>query len=399
MQKIPIMPKTGETHLPRTAFFELGFRPFFLGAALYAVLTMLLWMGIYVFALPLPLAAVPAQIWHAHEMIYGYGLAVVAGFLLTATRNWTGVQTLHGPSLALLFILWALARLLFFVADTLPLSLLAIVDNAFVVFLFLAVLWPVAKVRQWKQLGIIAKIALLLLSNILFYLGLLGILDEGVRWGLYSGFYTLLALILVMGRRVLPFFIEKGVGYPLVLKNNLLLDIAALVLFVAFWFTEVFIRQETLAALLAGGLFILHALRLWAWHSPGLWKKPLLWVLYLAYGAIVMGFALRFSMLFYALPAFAVIHLFALGGIAMTTLGMMARISLGHTGRDVQHPPSAVPWIFSLLLIATLFRVAFALILPHYYMAWIILSQVFWIAAFALFVLRYAAMLIRPNIN
>jgi len=171
------------------ALFNLGFRPFFIGGVLFAILSMLSWMLVYVFNYHIHLKTLSPMSWHAHEMVFGYSMAVIAGFLLTAVNKWTGIRTLSGSSLLFLFLTWMAARLLAFAEDTFPFELMAITDCLFMILLIYSISSPIVKARQWKQLGIVAKLVLLLASNILFYLGVLKLVSEGERWGLYSGFY------------------------------------------------------------------------------------------------------------------------------------------------------------------------------------------------------------------
>jgi uncharacterized protein involved in response to NO len=368
-------------------------------AAVFAVLSMLAWTGVVVFGWQTDFMVLPATTWHAHEMIYGYSLAVIAGFLLTAVRNWTGVQTLHGAPLLLLLLLWLAGRLLLLAGAAVPLQIVALVDGLFLVWLIGALLVPVIRVRQWKQLGIISKLLLLLLSNAVFYAGALGLIENGMRIGLYSGVYLVIALVFVMGRRVMPIFIEKGVDDPVQLKNRPWLDISSLVLFLAFWIADI-ARPDTLpVALLAMGLMVLHVIRLAGWHTPGIWKKPLLWVLYIGYGWLITGFALKAAVVFFGISPFLPLHAFAYGGIGMITVGMMARVTLGHTGRNVLAPPPVLFWIFTALLAGCTFRVLLPLLDPGRYLAWTGISQVFWIGAFAAFLLIYLPMLTRPRVD
>lgn len=381
----------------QSAFLNLGFRPFFTMAAVFAVLSMLTWAGMVVFGWQADFTGLPATVWHAHEMVYGYSLAVIAGFLLTAVMNWTGIQTLHGVPLLLLALLWLAGRLLLFTGAAVPLQIVALVDGLFMVWLIGALLVPVIKVRQWKQLGIISKLLLLLLSNGVFYAGALGIIEDGMRIGLYSGVYLVIALVFVMGRRVMPFFIEKGVDYPVQLKNRPWLDMASLLLFLAFWIADI-ARPDTLpVALLAMALMVLHAIRLAGWHTPGIWQKPLLWVLYVGYGWLIAGFALKAAVVFFGISPFLPLHAFAYGGIGMITVGMMARVTLGHTGRNVFDPPPVLFWIFIALLAGSSFRVLLPLLDPGRYLAWTGISQVFWIGAFIAFLVIHLPMLTRPR--
>lgn len=383
----------------RFALFYLGFRPFFLGAAGFSILSILAWMGVYVFDWEIHMNGLSPTTWHAHEMIYGYSMAVVAGFLLTAIGNWTGLQTLHRFPLLLLFFLWVAGRVLFFFGNLLPVEFLAITDCLFVFFLILSTAFPVLKARQWMNFTIITKLILILASNIVFYLGVLGILPDGVYWGLYSGLYLVLALIFMMGRRVIPFFIEKGVDYPVQLTNWKWLDISSLVFFLLFWITDLLIPNEAPVALLAGILFVLHGTRMAGWYTHGIWGKPLLWVLYLGYGSVVAGFALKVAVFVFEVSPYLSVHAFAFGGIGMITIGMMSRVSLGHTGRNVFEPPAALFRIFTLLFIGAIVRVLFPLIDPSHYMIWVGLSQVLWVISFSMFLYIYFPMLIKPRVD
>ncbi len=380
------------------ALFNLGFRPFFLLAALFAMVSMGVWGSIYFGVNSLAGLQIAPQQWHAHEMLFGYAMAVIAGFLLTAVRNWTNVPTLTGIKLALLSALWLAARVLMLVAphQMLPIFIL---DVGFNLALVAAVTIPLVRAKQWKQLSLVSKIMLLGLANACFYLGVLGQLEHGVLWGLYSGLYFILSLIFVMARRVVPFFIERGVGYPLQLVNRPWVDYSSLVLMALFWLVDVFTEQAKLAALLAALLFVVHAIRLRDWHSPGVWKKPLLWVLFLGYGAAVSGFLLKALTAVLPLSPYLPVHAFAVGGIGLMTTGMMARVILGHTGRDIQNGPRWLPVIFIALFSAFIARAVMPVIMPGYTLEWVGLALAAWLFAFALFLWIYAPMLIKPRVD
>ena len=379
------------------AILNLGFRPFFAGAAIFSVLSMLFWMAVYVLAWHWQ-TALPASTWHAHEMVYGYGMAVIAGFLLTAVRNWTGVQTLHGIPLLLLFLLWLAARLLL-LGDAAILKWAAMADVLFNALLVAALAWPIFKVRQFKQLGILSKVLLLMLANLLFYAGVLEISPWGVHAGLYSGVYLVLALIFVMSRRVIPFFIERGLDQAVTLRNRDWLDAASLLLFIGFWLADIAWPDSLPVAVLAGTLCVLHGIRLTGWYAAGIWSRPLLWVLFLAYAAVIVGFALKVAVYVLAISPFLPLHAFTVGGIGLFTMGMMARVTLGHTGRDVLQPPSQVSWMFALLLVSSIVRVGLPWLDTAHYVYWIGLSQLLWILAFTLFLWVFLPMLYRPRID
>ncbi|MGD8583049.1 MAG: NnrS family protein, partial [Gammaproteobacteria bacterium] len=220
--------------------FRLAFRPFFLGAGVYSVLAIIVWMAVTVFDKSFVMDVWPPAIWHAHEMLFGYGLAVVAGFLLTAIKNWTGVQTIRGAWLFVLVSLWAITRLIPLIDTGHAIKLMAVFDVLFMLMFIMAATIPVIKAKQYTQAGIISKLVLLLVSNLLFYLGALGYIADGVRWGLYSGLYILIALVLVMARRVIPFFIEKGTESGVTVRNWQWIDITSLVLLLLLWILDVF---------------------------------------------------------------------------------------------------------------------------------------------------------------
>lgn len=373
------------------ALFALGFRPFFLGGVVFAAISMLLWTLVYSFQYPLALTTLSPFQWHAHEMVYGYSMAVIAGFLLTAVRNWTSLPTPSGAALAVMFCLWVFARVLYLWGDVFLAAALA-ADLSFALLFLVAISYPIIKAQQKQQMAIVAKIALLLVFHVLFACGVLGWLEQGVTWGIYGAFYLVLSLIFTLARRVLPFFIERGVGYPVTLKNSKFLDIASLVLFLFFFINEVFFHQLEVSAVLAACLMIIHSVRLMGWHTKRIWRVPLLWSFYLAMWVMVLGFALFALMPWVAISKFIALHALAVGGIGVITASMMARVSLGHTGRVVAKPPKAVYWFLAGLLLAVLVRVVLPLLLPNLYNTWILISQLLWIASFTLFALVYAPM-------
>ena len=379
--------------------WRLGFRPFFLAAGIFAVFSMAIWLASYGFSVKFGLSGIPASVWHAHEMLFGYVMAVVAGFLLTAIKNWTGEELLRGKALALLFVLWLAARLLPLGGTFVPLEIVAVVDVAFLFFLSLACLLPVLKVKQYKQIGIISKLFLLMGCNVIFYLGLLGILEEGVQWGLYSALYMVIALVLVMLRRVMPMFIKNGVDGDVVLKNRVWIDYLSLLLLLGLWLSDVFAHTQQLTGVLAVTLTVLHAIRLAGWYTHKVWSKPLVWVLIVAYVFIIFGFALIAASVYLGVSPFIYVHAFTVGGIGLLTIGMMSRVSLGHTGRSVFEPPVIVFWSLLVLTSGAVVRVVFPLFNMNLYIYWIGLSQVMWIIAFALFVYAYAPMLLSARVD
>lgn len=377
-------------------FLSRGFRPFFLGAALYAVAAMLAWLAVYRYGLPIGVSGLAPSQWHAHSMIFGFALAVIAGFLLTAAWNWTDRETASGGALALLFAAWAVARALM-IPGVFSLAPAAVADTLFMLGLFFAIARPIVLARQKRQALVLLMLALLSAANLSFYLGALGWLPGGVHLGLHGGLYLVLGMVLFMGSRVIPFFTQRGVGYKVELKKQRWNDILTIGLFPLFLLSEVLLPRHLLGALLAGALLVLNSLRVSGWYTLGIWQKPLLWGLFAAFMMINLGFLLRALTAVTAIPDFLPIHAYAVGGIGIVTISMMARVTLGHTGRNVHQSPPVVTLLLLGMALAVLTRVFAPLIDTAHYVLWVTLSGIFWIATFALFLLVFGPMLVRPG--
>ena len=388
-----------EPYPHKTAFLQMGFRPFFAAALGFGSISVAVWMLLFLNGWSLPDQQYPTILWHAHEMIFGYSIAVVAGFLLTAVRNWTNRQTLDKLPLLLLLLLWLFARLLPFTTFDYALLLAATADISFGFLLFFATLHPLILSRQWKQVGIASKLLLLVFCNLTFYFGLFGIVSDGGRIGIYAGFYLLLALVLTMIRRLIPFFIEKGIGEPFQAKNNRWIDISSLVLFLLFAIVDIAYPGNPMTAVLAFLQFLLHSLRLKFWYHKNIWIKPLLWILYVAYAWICIGFLLKSLSVWFGISPYLALHSFAYGGVGLISVGMMARVTLGHTGRNVFDPPRQLQSVFLLLSVGAVFRTLVPLLNTSLYTWWLVCSQILWTCALIIMLFIYLPMLIKARID
>ena len=396
----PLVKKPGPNSAQRsdTAVWQLGFRPFFLAAGLWALTVMLVWMAVYSFGLQLNLAGLPPTLWHGHEMLFGYVLAVIAGFLLTAVRNWTGVQTINGALLAGLFSLWLAARLLPLVPE-IPLLAMAVPDVLFGLLLLAAVAWPVIKVRQWKQLIIVSIIALLVGLNSLFYARGLGWLAGDMRWALLAAVWLVLLLIVIMAGRVVPMFMQNGIGGGVQVVRYRWIERLAVPSVLLFVLVQLAAPQSALLPWVAGAAALIHAARVFGWYLPGLWRVPLVWVLYVGYAWLVVGLSLYALSAWWGAAALVALHALVAGVMATITLGMMSRVTIGHTGRMMASPPAGLTLIFVLITLAALVRVLLPMLDMGHYGLWIASSQGLWVAAFTLFVYRFAMMLWRPRVD
>ena len=356
------------------------------------------WLGLYRFGLQLQLDGISMFQWHAHELLYGYSMAVVAGFLLTAAWNWTGEKTASGAGLAWIFIPWVLARV-FMAGGTGLLLYAAIADLVFMLGLGFATARPIIKVRQKRQIPVLIILALLTLANLAFYAGAAGMLDMGVRVGIHGGLYIVLGMVLFMGRRVIPFFTQRGVGYPVELKNSRRNDIATYILYPLFLLSEVFFPQHIAGAALAAALLVSNSIRVNGWHTLGIWQKPLLWGLFASFIMINLGFLLRAMSQLTGLPDYLPVHAFAVGGIGIITMSMMARVTLGHTGRNVHQAPPVTTILLACLVLTTTVRVFFPLLDPRNYQLWITVAGALWIISFMLFSIIFIPMLFGPRVD
>lgn len=383
------------------ALFNLGFRPFFLGAAVFAMLSIAMWLVVYTGLGP-PISQITPSQWHAHEMLYGYGLAVVAGFLFTAVKNWTGIQTLHGKPLMALFASWCAARLLFLWGTGLMLWVAA-ADLLFGLLLILALSVPIIRAHQWSQLAVVSKLLLLWIGNLVFYSGAMGWLEDGMQYAINGAVLLFVSLMLMIGRRVIPFFIERGVAHlvtaKVTLKQHRWLDISILMLFLALFINEIFLHVQTGSAVLAGALFLCNSYRLCNWHVRAIWQVPLLWSVYLASWYINLGFLFYGLQPFLGIPLIFILHVFTIGGIGLMTIAMMSRVALGHSGRDIRQLSPWMKWAFGLIAASAVCRVLLPMWLAEYYQGWLMIAGAFWVMGFAIFLWVYAPILCKPRVD
>jgi uncharacterized protein involved in response to NO len=383
----PNLPGTG---LPLLA---LGFRPFFILAGLAAVLGMGVWLGLWSRGATLGngYGLIP---WHGHEMLFGYGVAVVAGFLLTAVRNWTGINTPNGIPLALLALLWLAGRLLPWLAPWLPAALVAAVDLAFLPLLALALQGPLWQGKQRSNRIFVPILLVMALANLLFHLQPLGLAPTAQR-GNDAMLLLLVLLVAIIGGRVMPFFAQSVLpGFQPRrfewAEQATLWVLAALALAVAAW------PNPWLVAPLGVAAAFTQAVRFYGWHSGRVWARPILWVLYAGFGWLIFGLFLWSLATAGLAPMSAARHALTVGGIGVVTLGMMARVSLGHTGRPIQ-PPGYIGWSFIALNLAAALRVFGPWVMPEKYNLWLHLSGGLWVLCFLAFLIHYVPILLKPR--
>ena len=375
--------------------FSLGFRPFFLAGAGFAAIAVAVWALWLYGRLPgaQPMGGMLA--WHRHEMPFGFTAAIIAGFLLTAVPNWTGRPGLNGWPLIGLVLVWLIARLAWLMP--MPAILLLALQVPFLPLLACVLGRDLIAAGKRENYPVLLMVTLLAGCQALT---LLGIFNEDVnlqRHGVLAALWLVGALMSVIGGRVIPFFIQRGLNrpatpaaHPLPGKVLLISAMLAAVSFAAGLNDAPRVWLALLFALISG----LHLLRLWRWHDRGLWRVPLLWSLYLAYTWLAVAtLAMALWHLGWMPQQSLATHSLAVGGIGGLVLAMIARVSLGHTGRLLQ-PSKAIVVGFALVLVAGVSRV---LLVP--FSGWGLgMSALLWCMAFGLFLSRYTGILFRPRV-
>ncbi len=379
----------------RFSLFELGFRPFFLLAGLAAAVLIAIW--VFVVASQAEFSSYYGLVgWHSHEMLFGFAVAVIAGFLLTAARNWTGVQTLKGAGLIGLVTLWLLARLAALFPHMLPLWLIALLDLAFIPVLAVALAVPILKANKKPQLVFVVVLAVMFIANVLVHLQLLGVTSATFNTGIVLAINCVLLIIVIMAGRVVPFFTERGAPGS-VQKKWPWVERLAIGSVVVLLLIEALLPLPWLLALVLGVAAIVHAVRWWGWYSKLIWSVPLLWVLHLGYLWLVVGFTLKSLAVMGMGSEVLALHALA-AAISVLCIGMMARVALGHTGRKLEIA-KVMTWAFALLNVAMAVRVLAPMIVPGMAPQAVVVSGVLWSAAFIIFLSIYIPILVRARVD
>jgi uncharacterized protein involved in response to NO len=376
--------------------FALGFRPFFLLSGLFAILSIALWVPTFVGWLPLN--SYYGQIgWHSHEMIFGYTAAVIAGFLLTAVRNWNEMATPQGWSLAALTLIWCLGRILPFFPSALSAELIALVDLSFLPALAVGIGLPLVRRGDRRNLIFLALVGVFWLANLLVHLTLLGFAPNLAHQAVLLGLDLVVLLIVIMGGRVIPFFTE-GALPGVRIKRWSVIEWLAISSVIAFTLAEFLFIDPRIAGVFAGVAAIANGIRLGGWYAHSLWRVPLLWVLHLGYSWIVVGFMLKAGSVLAVIPPQFTVHAFSLGAIGVLTLGMMARVSLGHTGRPLKVGPGMAS-AFAAVNLAAVTRGLLPILHPQWFSQLVTLSGGLWLIAYAIFIVVYVPILLRPRLD
>ncbi|MCT4656314.1 MAG: NnrS family protein [Cohaesibacter sp.] len=379
-----------------SAFFSIGFRPFYFAGALYAAISLGIWLAYLFDAIELN-GPFDGLMWHSHELIFGFAAAILVGFLFTAVRNWTGLPTPSGPSLAALLAVWAAGRIGMLTG---PSMLAMIIDLAFLPLAALSIAIPLVKSGNRRNYFTFILMLILAAANAGFYATSLGLIPLGAS-DLFLFAVDIFALfITVIGGRIIPLFSNNATGSKRaqrVLPLEHALTAGMLLILIS---DLVFgISEEWAGARSALLLFValMHCVKIGLWRPQITLKDPILWILPLSYMWVPIALLLRAWALMDG-PVDMVLSLHALtaGAMGGMMLAMMTRSALGHTGRKIT-ASWAETCIYCLVMLSAIIRVFGPIIVPQYYLIDLALSGLFWILAFGLFALRYWSILTRPR--
>ena len=372
--------------------WSIGFRPFYLLASAFAAASVALWAA--QFSGWLPVSYLPGPLWHGHEMLFGFTLAVVAGFLLTAVRNWTAQPTASGGALVALAALWVAGRALVLTPFA---TAAALANAAFPLALAVAIgipLWRARNARNYFFLGLLALMAALVAA---LHLALLGAVTLPPRLDLVLGLDVMLFIMAVMGGRVIPMFTNNGVPGAGAERSRAVEGIALgaiPVLFIA----DLAQASAGAIAAVAAVAAAAHGARLALWRGWRTLRVPLVWILHAAYAWIVVHLALRAaSAMGWVGESFA-IHALTAGAIGGLTLGMMTRTARGHTGRPLRADGYETA-CYVLVMAAAIVRVFGGMAVPAWHLASVQASALLWSAAFGLYAVSYWPVLTRARLD
>jgi uncharacterized protein involved in response to NO len=387
---------------------SFGFRPFFLLAGFYAIVSMAAWITWLMLhaanaVIVTPSIDVPAHQWHGHEMLFGYTAAVVAGFMLTAVPGWTGARRVAGTPLAFLCAVWLAGRCAVWFSSILPALVISIVDMAFLAALAVIVAMALVKRPAPQNLVFVVLLGVLIVSNGAVHAEWLGWSEASASWGLSSAVMCIILMITLIGGRIVPTFTRNALirgghsdSHPRKIGWLERLSVMSVALVLGCYLTGL---PDGLTGTVAGIAAVFNAIRLALWRWRSVLDAPILWSLHLAYAWVPTGLALVSLSRLADWPSHgAALHVLAVGAIGGMTLAMMTRAPLGHTGRALTVTrPIAVAYL--LIAVAALLRGLALDVFAGGYFTVIFLAGACWIAGFAIFAMSYAAILTGPSLK
>jgi uncharacterized protein involved in response to NO len=372
---------------------RLGFRPFYIGGALLAALNVPVWVAMFLGQVPLTPSAQP-MLWHAHEMLFGFAVAIIVGFLMTAGKAWTGLATPRGPMLGALALLWLAARL---ASVTAPYAVYAVLDMALLPLVAAILVSVLLRARNHRNLPLALILALLASANLVFHLAVMGVLQVPAIAPLYAGLALIVMMVSVMAGRVIPAFtMSVTPGLKVVAKVWMeRATLGATGLGLGLW---VFAPASAVGLIVLALASVLHVRRLLNWRPALTRKRPILWILHAAYAWIPAGLALLALAQIGLVPVSAGVHALAVGAIGGLIIGMITRTARGHTGRPLQASSPEV-LAYALVMSAAVLRVLLPLVVPSLYGFALVAAAVAWSTAFVIYLWIFTPWLMSTRLD
>lgn len=377
-----------------------GFRIFFLSAVLFALISLSIWLLAYFGGLSLTPDRITPTDWHAHELVFGYGGATLAGFFLTAVPNWTGAKAARHVYIGAGALIWLLGRVAVFYIDLLPLAAVAVVDLAFAPFLGVKIATQLIRKPKLQNLVFLIFLTLFWIGDGLVQLDWTGLMPGHAGIGLRVGVLSLAAMIIVLGGRIAPAFTRNAMHRAGIETREptepKIFTPMAILLAIAFPVVELVAPDTLVAAVIfvIAGLFTLT--RVAKWHNRFQWTQPILWTLHLSYGAVGLGLLLWGLAVSGLGNEIAALHFLAVGGVGGMTISVMSRASLGHSGRPLVAPKSVIA-AYVLLPVAAVLRWLGGMDVGGLYTPLVLVSGLIWCFAFALSTGALWPILTRPR--
>ena len=377
------------------------FRPFFLLGALYGPLLVLTWIPHYTGLLTSngwQMSMLPT-LWHQHEIVFGFSTAIIFGFILTALPSWAGTDEINKNGLVLLVCCWLLGRLAVAFSGLLPLPLVAFADLSFLPVFVLLLAPRLRNINFRISMGLLVITAGFFAGNLCYYLGVLQqdqqLWQQGLRIGLYAMIFHCSVTVGILG----PIFTENALledGRPTKIGHVAILEWLSAASIIALAVADLGTAPATIIGTLALFSFALHAVRLYRWRSLSILTSPIVWVLHLGYAWLCI------SLLLLTLDNFGLavgteswVHAFTLGGFGLMSLGLMTRVTLRHTGRELR-PHTAMVAAYLILAVAALLRVAIPV--ASLGRELLLLSAALWVVPYLIYLTLYSRMLLAPSL-
>lgn len=372
----------------------LAFRPFFLLASAFTVLSMFYWGGVLAHGMHFE-TQYGLLYWHSHEMVFGFCLAVIAGFLLTAVQNWTGEKLPCGVQLIPLILIWLGARILPFTHVN-P-HFIALIDLLFIPYLAWLITRPLIKSKKYKNLMMTGLLVALFIANLMFHAELLGYTENSLRLGMFLAIDLIVLMIVIITGRILPFFTNKALGDDSA-KKKIPIELLAVLSVIFLILCDFHVFQGEWVKYFYAFFALIHLLRIFLWGSLKILTKPILLILYVAYSFLPLALLIKAFATYDPMGGHTAVHALTAGLIGVSVLAMMTRVGIGHTGREIK----SSLWMnisFIALSFAALIRIFLPIFDESKFFEAIIWSSGLWTLAYLIYFIVFTPILLskRPD--